>query len=217
MLVKLISQDFRSSWRVLLVWTALMLAADIFFLSIGDSWRGFLLIAPAQISFLVGYFVLQEKNSKAEMLTWSLPVSRSVLVSSKYIGAGLLSVAGILVWTGMAWVIHAVVSGAPGDFQLYTGNAFVPIISIFYMVVFISLFLPLLQVFNAIWIFMNAMVGCLLIVFIGIVLIHPSVDSYFKGAKVVDLPYTLVMALIAAILLSLSFALSRMLIKKREL
>jgi ABC-type transport system involved in multi-copper enzyme maturation permease subunit len=217
MIIKLILKDLRSSWKVLLVWTALMLAIDVFFISIEDSWRGFLLITPAQISFLVGYFVLQEKNSKAEVLTWSLPVSRSAMVASKYIAAGLISAAGILVWTGMAWIIQGVVMGVPDDFQSFSENAFVPAIAVFYLIVFISIFLPLLQVFNATWVFMNVMVGCLLFIFIGILLIHPSVDAYFKGIKVVDLSYFLIMALIAMIFLSLSYTFSRILIKRREL
>lgn len=217
MITKLILKDLRSSWKVLLGWTALMLVVDIFFISIEASWRGFLLITPAQISFLVGYFVLQEKNSKAEILTWSLPVARSALVSSKYVAACLLALGGIIVWMGIAWFIQAVVAGAPDDFQSLAGNAFVPIVVVFYLIVFISVFLPLLQVFNATWVFMNVMVGCLLVITIGILLIHPSVDSYFNGTKVVDLTYITVITLISVIFLSLSVIISQKLIKRREL
>jgi len=73
----------------------------------------------------------------------------------------------------------------------YVVDAYVPI------VIFISLFLSIVNIFNAIWIFMNLSVGCLLVITLAIILIHPSLDSYYRGSKIVDLPYLIILTLIA--------------------
>jgi len=218
MILKLILKDIKMSWRTLLIWTLLCLLWSAFLIAIlQDSWKMYISIAPLQISFIIGAYAVKEKSSKGEMLTCSLPVLRSSIIISRYVTAAIIAVIGIIIWSLNAWILHSVLTSTPDDFQFLIGNFFVFVLAIFFMIIFVSIFLPLLNVFNASWVFMNLMIGCFIVIYLAIFLIHPSIDSYFRGIKVVDLPYFLVMALIATAFFFTSIFLSQKMFQKKDL
>jgi hypothetical protein len=217
MLLKLVLKDIKATWKTLLIWTLLCLAGSAFFMLIENSWKGYILIASGQISFIIGVYVAQEKGYGGEVLTCSLPVLRSSVVFSKYVTALAMAVGGIIIWIFNANLIHSVLPGTPDDFQLFAGNLFVPVIALFFIVFYISIFLPMVNVFNAVWVFMNVSIGCLMVITLAIILIHPSFNSYYSGSKSADLPYLIVVALIASTVLCVSIMLSQKLFNKRDL
>lgn len=218
MILKLVLKDIKVSWKTLMWWMLMSLMMSIFFIAVLESsWKMYVLIAPGQISFIIGVYAAQEKYRRGELLTCSLPVLRSSVVFSRYITAAVIAVIGIIIWSLNAYVLHSVFASTPGDFQLLAGNLFVLVIAVFYIVIFISLFLSIVNVFNAIWIFMNLSVGCLLVITLAIILIHPSLDSYYRGSKIVDLPYLIILTLIAVTFFCMSIMLSQKLFNKRDL
>jgi hypothetical protein len=218
MILKLVLKDIKASWKTLMWWMLMSLMMNIFFIAVlENSWKMYILIAPGQISFIIGVYAAQEKCRRGEVLTCSLPVLRSSVVFSRYITAAALAVAGIIIWTLNAYFLHSVFASAPGDFYLLAGNLFVFVLAVFYIVIFISMFLLIVNVFNAMWALMNVSVGCLLVITLAILLIHPSFDSYYRGSKIVDLPYLIILTLIAAAFSCMSIMLSQKLFKKRDL
>lgn len=218
MILKLVLKDIKMSWRTLLVWTILCLLWSAFFIVIlQDSWRMYISLAPLQISFIIGVYAVKEKTSKGEVLTCSLPVLRSSIIISRYVTAAVIAVIGIFIWSLNAWILHTLFSSSPDDFQFLIGNLFVFIIAIFVITIFVSVFMPILNVFNAPWVFMNLMIGCFIVIYLAIILVHPSIDAYYRGTKVVDLSYLIIVTLIAATFLFVSIILSQKMFLSKDL
>ena len=218
MILKLVLKDIKASWKTLMWWMLMSLMMNVFFIAVLEySWKMYILIAPGQISFIIGIYAAQEKSRRGEVLTCSLPVLRSSVVFSRYITAAVLAVVGIIIWSLNAYVLRSVFAGTPGDFHLLAGNLFVLVIAVFYIVIFISMFLLIVNVFHAMWVLMNVSIGCLLVITLAIILIHPSFDSYYRGSKIVDLPYLIILILIAVTFSFMSIMLSQKLFNKRDL
>lgn len=218
MILKLILKDLKMSWRTLLIWTLLCLAWSAFLIAVlQDSWKMYISIAPLQISFIIGAYAVKEKTSKGETLTCSLPVLRSSVILSRYLTAAVIAVIGIVIWSLNAWILHSLLTSTPDDFQFLVGNLFVFVLAIFFMVIFVSVFMPILNLFNAPWVFMNIMIGSFIVIYLAIILIHPSLDAYFRGSKVVDLNYMIVVTFIATAFLLTSVFLSQKMFQNKDL
>ena len=173
-------------------------------------------MAAGQISFIIGYYLMSEKMRRGEMLLCSLPVTRAMIMREKYLAALLIAIGGMTLWFLYACLLNLLFTNLPGDFHLFT-NPIIIFVPLFYFSFFISIFIPLVTIFDKIWALTN-----LSIIFAAIFIVPFSLYYEAKGLLVSEFKagnifFTALLTAIMIILSWLSINFSIRLLKKREL
>ncbi len=217
MLIKLVLKDLRAFGMSLLIIAVLSLLVNtIFSFFDTQSWINYLMMSAGQISFIIGYFLTNEKMHHGELLICSLPVSRRTIIQGKYLTAMLLALLGMGLWFLYAWLLQAIFINMPGDFHLFA-NPMVIFWIIFYFSFFISAFIPLVTIMDKIWALTN-----LSILFAAIFIVSFSFFYETSGWLQTELNtsafgFISLLTVIMIILIGLSILLSNRLFQRREL
>ncbi len=217
MMLTLLLKDLRAFGRSLLKITVLCLIVITLFIFLNEgSWFIYIVMAAGQISFVIGYYLMSEKMHRGEPLICSLPVTRTVIMRAKYLGALLIAIGGMTLWFLYACLLNFVFTDLPGNFHLFT-NPMVIFSILFYFSFFISAFIPLVTIFDKIWLLTN-----LSILFAAIFIV--PFNFYFELSGLVQAEFEaenilFFGALILIMLLPpwLSMTLSTRLFRQREL
>jgi ABC-type Na+ efflux pump permease subunit len=173
-------------------------------------------MAAGQISFVIGYYLMSEKMHRGELLICSLPVSRTAIMRAKYLAASLIAIGGMALWFLYACLLNFIFTDLPGNFHLFT-NPMVIIVILFYFSFFISAFVPLVNIFDKIWLLTN-----LSILFAAIFIVPFSLYYEARGLITAEFESKNILLFGALILLMillpwLSIIFSTRLFKRREL
>ena len=207
----------RAFGKSLLKITVLSLIVITLFVFLNEgSWFIYIVMAAGQISFVIGYYLMCEKMHRGEMLICSLPVTRTAIIRGKYLAATLIAIAGMTLWFLYACLVNFIFTDLPGNFQLFT-NSMVIFSILFYFSFFISTFVPIVTIFNKIWVLTN-----LSILFAAIFIVPFSLYYEARGLLIAELntgDIFIIAFLIALIIILpwLSIILSTKLFKRREL
>jgi ABC-type Na+ efflux pump permease subunit len=173
-------------------------------------------MAAGQISFVIGYYLMSEKMHRGESLICSLPVTRTMIIRGKYLAASLIAIGGMTLWFLYACLLNFIFQDLPGNFQLFT-NPMVIFAMLFYFSFFISAFVPIVTVFDKIWLLTN-----LSILFAAIFIVPFNfyfefsglVQAEFEGGNIL---FFSLLTVIMILLPWLSMIFSTRLFKSREL
>lgn len=217
MMRSLIIKDMRAFGKSILIITVLSLIVITLFSFFNErSWFIYIVMSAGQISFIIGYYLMCEKMRRGEMLLCSLPITRPTIIREKYLAASLIAIGGMMLWFLYACLLNSIFTNPPADFHLFT-TPIVIFFVIFYFSFFISLFFPIVTVFDKIWALTN-----LSIVFAALFIVPFSLYFETRGLLLSEFKAgnILLISLLTAIMIILpwlSITLSIKLFKRREL
>lgn len=217
MLTKMVLKDLRAFGRSLLIIAGLSLMVNtIFSFFDTQSWINYLMMSAGQISFIIGYFLTNEKMHHGELLICSLPVSRQTIIHGKYLTAMLLTLLGMGLWFLYAWVLHSIFIQMPDDFHLFS-KPMVLFWIIFYFSFFISIFIPLVTIMDKIWALTNLSILFAAIFIVAFSFLYKTSNWLQTELNTSAFGFVGLLMVIMIILIGLSIQLSNRLFQRREL
>jgi len=217
MLLNLIIKDIRAYSKSIFKLTVLSLIVVTLFSFFNEhSWFIYIVMSAGQISFIIGYYLMGEKMRQGEILICSLPVSRTAIIRGKYLAASLIAIGGMMLWFLYAFLLNSIFTNTPGDFHLFT-NPIIIFFILFYFSFFISVFLPIVTIFDKIWALTNLSIVFAALFIVPFSLFYETRGMFFSEFKAGNILYISLFTVIMIILPWLSIALSNRLFKKREL
>jgi ABC-type transport system involved in multi-copper enzyme maturation permease subunit len=157
-----------------------------------------------------------EKMRRGEMLICSLPVTRTTIIRGKYLAASLIAIGGMTLWFLYACLLNLFFTDSPGDFHLFT-NPIVIFFILFYFSFFISVFFPIVTIFEKIWALTNLWIFFAAIFIVPFSLYYETRGLLLSEFKTGNILFISLLTAIMIILPWLSIALSNRLFKRREL
>ena len=217
MMKVLLLKDARAFGKSLLKITVLSLIVITLFVFLNEgSWFIYIVMAAGQISFVIGFYLMSEKMHQGELLICSLPVTRTAIMRGKYLAALFIAIGGMALWFLYACLLNFIFTDLPGNFHLFT-NPMVIFSILFYFSFFISAFVPIVTIFDKIWVLTN-----LSILFAAIFIVPFNFYFEFSGLvhgefETENILFLGSLILIMILLPWLSMTLSTRLFKNREL
>jgi ABC-type Na+ efflux pump permease subunit len=217
MMLTLLLKDLRAFGKSLLKISVLSLIVITLFVFLNEgSWFIYIVMAAGQISFVIGYYLMDEKMHRGEPLICSLPVTRNAIMRGKYLAASLIAIGGMALWFFYACLLNSIFTDLPGNFHLFT-NPMVIFSILFYFSFFISAFIPIVTIFDKIWLLTN-----LSILFAAIFIVPFNFYFEFSGLVQAEIEaenilFFGLLTVIIILLPWLSMIFSTRLFKRREL
>lgn len=164
MILNLVLKDIKVHWKTIFIWYLFWLVMDSLIITTIDneSWIPYISIGCVQISLLIGIYFFQERMSKRELFTGSLPVTRQAIIHSKYITSACIALTGLMLGYLNATALNTIFKSAPPDYYLFQ-SPYVILIVMLYFSLLVSLFLPIAACYSGIWIKILLAYACILI------------------------------------------------------
>ena len=142
MILQLIAKDFKAHYatiflKILLLW--LSFGALMMFRLF--EWDAYMMHALMAIAFACSVFLMKERNRNTDILTCSLPVTKKMVVIARYTTCGLIALAGIAIWFGIAHAANFFYSTSVTRIEQII-NMKVVFMALFFLSLHISFFLP---------------------------------------------------------------------------
>jgi len=217
MIRNLIMKDVKAFGKSILKITVLSLIVNMLFSFFNEhSWFIYIVMAAGQISFIIGYYLMGEKMRRGEILICSLPVTRTTIIRGKYLAASLIAIGGMTLWFLYVCILNSIFTDTPGDFHLFT-NPIVIFFILFYFSFFISVFFPIVTIFDKIWALTNLSIFFAAIFIVPFSLCYETRGLLLSEFKPGNIFFISLLTIIMIILPWLSIFLSSRLFKRREL
>jgi len=207
MITKLILKDIRGYWRfaVLSIFLPGIAWSLLLFLPYYH-WSGYVLFCSMAIFAGISYFSFSEKKQHIEILTCSLPVTRTAIVLSRYWLALIITFVGMMLYYATAYVGNFFYPHSATTFS-QINHPKVLLMSLFLISIISSIFLPAifsLKIIGMIFNFAIAMIGAMTLTF---KIFHPHQNfhaSNFQNDKVIALIGAMMLAWLVSVLLSIT-------------
>ena len=217
MILNLMIKDMRAFGKSILIIVVLSLIVNTLFSFFNErSWFIYIVMSAGQISFIIGYYLMGEKMRRGEILLCSLPITRRTIIRGKYLAASLIAIVGMILWFLYACLLNSIFTDTPADFHLFT-NPIVIFFVIFYFSFFISLFFPIVTIFDKIWALTNLSIVFAALFIVPFSLYFETRGSLISEFKAGNIVFISLLIAIMIILPWLSITLSIKLFKRREL
>ena len=208
MITKLILKDIRGYWRfvVLTIFLPGIAWSLLLFLPYYH-WSGYVLFCSFAIFAAISYFSFSEKKQHIEVLTCSLPVTRTAIVLSRYLLALIITFVGIVLYYATAYIGDFIYPHSVTTFS-QINHPKVLLMSLFFISIISSIFLPAifsLKIIGMIFNFAIAMIGAMTLTF---KIFHPHQNFYesnFQNDKVITLICAMMLAWLVSVLLSIIY------------
>jgi ABC-type transport system involved in multi-copper enzyme maturation permease subunit len=142
MLVKLIIKDFKAYKNLILFRLTLpMLVVSSIFVIQLYRWDVYLMISCMYICSAGSTFLFTEKKKETEILTCSLPTTRSAIVTARYLTSVIISGLGIILFYLNAYVADFLYTNPVTHFW-QINNLKVLFLVLFFLSIFMSIYLP---------------------------------------------------------------------------
>lgn len=206
MITKLILKDIRGYWRfvVLTIFLPGIAWSLLLFLPYFQ-WSGYVLFCSMAIFAAISYFSFSEKKQHIEVLTCSLPVTRTAIVLSRYFLALIITFVGILLYYATAYIGDLIYPNSVTMFS-QINHPKVLLLSLFFISIISSIFLPgifSLKMTGMVFNFAIAMIGTITLTY---KIFHPNqgfYESIFQSDKVITLIGAMMLAWLFSVLLSI--------------
>lgn len=214
MIPKLILKDFKAHKNLILFrFTLPMLIVSSIFVIQLYRWDVYLMIACMYICSAGSTFLFTEKKKETEILTCSLPTTRSAIVTARYLTSGLISIMGISLFYLNAYVADFLYTD-PATHFWQINNLKVLFLVLFFLAIFMSIYLPAVFGFRVMGMAITFAIAIITAIFLVATIFTPWTTSFAPDLKDGEL---VLFGLIIIILPLLSFILSTQIYKTKDL
>ncbi|KPK95774.1 hypothetical protein AMJ80_03690 [bacterium SM23_31] len=198
--------------KIFLLW---LFFSAVFFFKLYP-WDVYMMHACMTIAFANSIFSFSEKNRNTEIMTCSLPVSRSAIVKARYFTTAVIAFAGIILWFLFAYFADFFYTNAVIDFsQIF--NLKVLFIVLFFISIHSGIFLPAVfrfRLFGTIITFVAAIVTAITATAL---LFRPDKRSFTPYFEAGDFLPVTVLIIFMVLAIFISMLLSALIYNKRDL
>lgn len=198
--------------KILLLW--LFFSAVLFFKLY--PWDVYMMHACMTFAFASSIFSFFEKNRNTEIMTCSLPVTRSAIVTARYFTSAIIAFAGIILWFLFAYFADFFYTNAIVNFrQIF--NLKVLFIVLFFISIHSGIFLPAVFRFRLSGTIMTFIAALVTAIAVTVLIFHPDSSSFAPYFEADDFMLVTVLTLIIVVSLFISALLSALIYNKRDL
>ena len=162
-------------------------------------WHVYTMYGYLVIAFISSFYLFGEKKRAAEILTVTLPGSRSTIVMARYLTSIIIAVLGIFLWLLNAYISEFIYADAMTHFH-QIAKPKVLLMALLFISIQISIFLPAVfgfRIFGMVSTFVIALIAAILSIPL---IFHPYKRAYNPYFEIGDL------ALVALLTLFIIFA-----------
>ncbi len=206
MIAKLILKDIRGYWRFIVLTIFLPgIAWSLLLFLPYFHWSGYVLFCSMAIFAAISYFSFSEKKQHIEILTCSLPVTRTAIVLSRYFLALIITFVGIILYYATAYVGDLIYPHSVTTFS-QINHPKILLMSLFFISIISSIFLPAifsLKITGMIFTFAIAAIGAVSLTYKIFNPKHDFYESNFQSDDVIAIICAMILALLFSSVLSL--------------
>lgn len=209
MITKLIIKDLKAHKKLILGgFLAHLLLGSVFTFQYYP-WHVYAMYGYLGISFVSSFYLFKEKKLSTEVLTNSLPGSRSTIVIARYLTSIVMIVIGIILWTLNAYISEFIFPNSMTHFH-HIVKLKVLFMALLFMSIQFSIFLPAVfsfRIFGVVSTFVIALVAAIMSIPL---IFHPYKRYYNPYFEISDLPLVALLTLfiIFAPLISATFSIT---------
>ncbi len=216
MLFKFIIKDFKAYKKLIFGgFLAHLLMGSIFTFRYYP-WHVYTMYGYLVISFISSFYLFSEKKRAAEILTVTLPGTRSTIVIARYLTSIIIAVFGIILWLLNAYISEFIYTDAMSHFQ-QIAKLKVLFMALLFISIQLSIFLPAafsFRIFGMVSTFVIALIAAILSIPL---IFHPYKRAYNPYFEIGDLALVAFLALCIIFAPFISAAVSMTIYKTRDL
>ncbi len=181
MIFKLITKDLRvyQETTFLRILILCLFISTIFILRY-YSWDAYMMHAAMTIVFAASAFTFREKSHNIELMTCSLPVTRTAIVIARYLTSIIITIAVVIIWLGFAYLGDLLLSNHVTHFNQIFNYKVLSII-LFMITIHTIIFLPAVFCFR--------IAGTIFTFIIAFITAVATTASYFKTYAETFIPH----------------------------
>lgn len=216
MIIKFIIKDFKAYKKLIFGgYFAHLLMGSIFTFRYYP-WHVYTMYGYLVIAFISSFYLFSEKKRAAEILTVTLPGTRSTIVMARYLTSIFIAVLGIFLWLINAYISEFIFPNSMTHFH-QIAKLKVLLMALLFISIQLSIFLPAVfsfRIFGMISTFIIALMAAILSIPL---IFHPYKRSYNPHFEIGDLPLVAFLALFILFTPLISAAFSMTIYKTRDL
>ena len=179
-------------------------------------WHVYTMYGYLVIAFISSFYLFSEKKRAAEILTITLPGTRSTIVITQYLTSIIIAIFGIILWLLNAYISEFIYTNAMSHFQ-QIAKLKVLFMALLFISIQLSIFLPAVfsfRIFGMISIFVIALIAAILSIPLIFLPYKRAYNPYFE---IGDLALVAFLALFIIFAPLISAAVSMTIYKTRDL
>ncbi len=216
MIAQIVIKNFKvSGKRIFGIFFAYMLLAGIFHMKFYP-WNVFIMTGNFLFVFAASYFSFVDKRNSAEFLTLSLPITKEQIVTARFITSLIVFILGLTLWFLTAYTFDNIYEESSMSFDqiFYIKVVF---IAVLFFTIQQTIFLPSSFGLSFIWmvvVFIISTVFAILPIPLLFKAYRKDFNPYFT---LDDFGLVLILTIIMAFMIVISFSLSNTIYKKNDL
>lgn len=213
MIPKLIIKDFKAYSSTIFLRILLpMLLGSIFVIQL-YRWDVYLMFSCMYLCMASSGFLFTEKKKETEILMCSLPVTRSAIVTARYLISGLISILAIVLFYANAYVADFLYTDPATQFWQIS-NFKVLFLVLFFLAIFMSIYLPAVFGFRFMGMTITFAIAIIAAIFLVATIFKPWTTSF---APYLTQGEFIILSLVIIALPFISFILSLQIYNKKDL
>lgn len=213
MILKLMIKDFKAYSSTIFLRILLpMLLGSIFVIQL-YRWDVYLMFSCMYLCLASSGFLFTEKKKETEILTCSLPVTRSAIVTARYLISGLISILAIVLFYANAYVADFLYTDPATQFWQIS-NFKVLFLVLFFLAIFMSIYLPAVFGFRFMGMAITFAIAIISAIFLVATVFKPWTRSF---APYLTQGEFIILSLVIIALPFISFILSLQIYNKKDL
>ena len=179
-------------------------------------WHVYMMYGYLGLAFISTVFSFTEKNRNTEILTCSLPATRSSIVIARYLVSAILTIGGLLLWIGNAYIASLFYADARTVFDhIIHLKAF--FMALFFISIYSSIFLPSVFNFRLLGTVMTFIIALVTAVASIPLIFHPYSRAYNPYFEYGDFMSVSVLFMMMVAVPSISFTMSLKLYNNKDI
>lgn len=216
MILRLILKDLIAYRKTIILYFLGVIIIGNIFIFRYYPWHVYMMYGYLALVCISTFYSFIEKNRSAEILTCSLPLTRSSIVKARYLVSAILTIGGLLIWLGNAYLASLFYVDTRTIFDHVTKMK-VLLMALFFISIFTSIFLPSIFSFRLMGTVITFIIALITAVMSLSMVFHPYSGSYNPSLESRDIMSVSVLFLIMVALTSISFGLSLKLYNSKDI
>lgn len=194
MILKFVIKDFKAYKKLIIGGFLAHLLMGSMFTFRYYPWHVYAMYGYLVISFISSFYLFSEKKRAAEILTVTLPGTRSTIVIARYFTSIIIAILGIILWLLNAYISEFIYHDAMTHFY-QIAKPKVLLMALLFISIQISIFLPAafsFRLFGMISTFVIALIAAVMSIPL---IFHPYKRAYNPYFQISDLPLVALLTL----------------------
>lgn len=216
MILRLILKDLIAYRKTIILYFLGVIIIGNIFIFRYYPWHVYMMYGCLALVSISTFYSFIEKNRSTEILTCSLPLTRSSIVKARYLVSAIMTIGGLLIWLGNAYLASLFYMDTRTIFD-HVIKMKVLLMALFFISIYTSIILPSIFSFRLMGTVITFIIALITAVTSVSMVFSPYSGSYNPSLESRDLISVSVLFLIMVALTSISFGLSLKLYNSKDI